>query len=126
MKAGAVEFLTKPFDDEDLLRAVQEAVEHDRRTRQQHAETRELRERYGSLTAREQEVMRQVISGLLNKQIAGRLGIVEKTVKVHRARAVAKLGTRSTADLVRLIQSVSSDAMSAAVPASAHSAQGSI
>src|SRR6185436_18571886 len=69
MKAGAIEFLTKPVDEQDLLRAIQEAIERDRRTRKQHADMRDLRDRYKSLTAREQEVMRQVVSGLLNKQI---------------------------------------------------------
>src|SRR5271166_3698992 len=75
MKAGAVEFLTKPFDEEDLFQAIQEAIERDRRTRQQRAEKRELKNRYASLTSREQEIMEQVISGKLNKQIAAELRI---------------------------------------------------
>jgi FixJ family two-component response regulator len=102
MKAGAVEFLTKPVDDQDLLNAIREAVERDRRTRQQHAESHELRQRYGSLTAREQEVMQQVISGLLNKQIAAELKITEFTVKIHRGQVMRKMHAGSVADLVRM------------------------
>ncbi len=106
MKAGAVEFLTKPFDDQELLRAIQEAVERDRRSRQQHAEMRELRNRYESLTAREQEVMQQVISGLLNKQIAAELNITEFTVKIHRGHVMHKMCADSLADLVRMAESL--------------------
>jgi len=102
MKAGAVEFLTKPFDDEQLLQAIQEAVERDRRTRQQRVDLRKLRDRYESLTAREQEVMRLVVSGLLNKQIAGELNITEFTVKIHRGRVMRKMHADSLADLVRM------------------------
>ena len=106
MKAGAVEFLTKPFDEHDLLQAIQEAVERDRRTRQQHAEMRELQNRYESLTAREQEVMQQVVSGLLNKQIAAELNITEYTVKIHRGRVMRKMHAESLADLVRTAESL--------------------
>jgi FixJ family two-component response regulator len=106
MKAGAVEFLTKPFDDQELLRAIQEAVECDRRSRQRHAEMRELRNRYESLTAREQEVMQQVISGLLNKQIAAELNITEFTVKIHRGHVMRKMHADSLADLVRMAENL--------------------
>jgi FixJ family two-component response regulator len=106
MKAGAIEFLTKPIDEQDLFRAIQEAIERDRRTRQQHAEIRELRDRYESLTAREQEVMQQVISGLLNKQIAAELNITEDTVKFHRGHIMRKMRADSLADLVRMAENL--------------------
>jgi len=106
MKAGAVEFLTKPFDDQKLLNAIHEAVERDRHIRQQNAEMRELRDRYESLTAREQEVMQQVVSGLLNKQIAGELKITEFTVKIHRGRVMRKMHADSLADLVRMAENL--------------------
>jgi FixJ family two-component response regulator len=102
MKAGAVEFLTKPVDEQELLHAIQEAVERDRRARLQRAETNELRERYKSLTAREQEVMQRVISGMLNKQIAAGLNITEDTVKFHRGHIMRKMRADSLADLVRM------------------------
>jgi len=102
MKAGAVEFLTKPFDEEDLFQAIQEAIERDWRTRQQRAEKRELKNRYASLTSREQEIMEQVISGTLNKQIAAELGITEFTVKFHRGHIMRKMQADSLADLVRM------------------------
>jgi FixJ family two-component response regulator len=104
MKAGAIEFLTKPVDEEDLLKAIQEAIERDRYSRQQHAEMRELRDRYVSLTGREQEVMQQVISGLLNKQIAAELQIAEDTVKFHRGHIMVKMRADSLADLVRMAE----------------------
>jgi FixJ family two-component response regulator len=102
MKAGAVEFLTKPFRDQDLLDAIQIALERDRRRRAQEAEAAKLRERYESLTPREREVMPLVVSGLLNKQIAAEIGASEATVKVHRSQLMRKMGAESVADLVRM------------------------
>ena len=106
MKAGAVEFLTKPVNEEDLLTAIQEAIERDRRTREEHADKRELQRRYESLTAREQGVMAQVISGLLNKQIAAELKITEDTVKFHRGNLMRKMQADSLADLVRMAENL--------------------
>ena len=102
MKAGAVEFLTKPFRDQDLLDAIQIALERDRTRRAQEAEVAKLRERYESLTPREREVMPLVVSGLLNKQIAAEIGASEATVKVHRSQLMRKMGAESVADLVRM------------------------
>ena len=102
MKAGAVEFLTKPIDEQNLFRAIREAIERDRRTRQQHADMRDLRNRYESLTAREREVMQQVVSGLLNKQIASERNITEDTVKFHRGHIMHKMRADSLAHLVRM------------------------
>jgi FixJ family two-component response regulator len=101
MKAGAVEFLIKPFSDCDLLDAIQQAIKRDQSARQQQAEMQDLRGRYESLTPRERQVMEKVASGLLNKQAAAELGTSEITIKVHRGHIMQKMGARSLADLVR-------------------------
>ena len=101
MKAGAVEFLTKPFREQDLLDGIRRAINFDRATRLQREKLADLRGRYRALTAREREVMARVVTGMLNKQIADALGITEKTVKVHRGHIMQKMGARSLADLVR-------------------------
>lgn len=102
MKAGAVDFLTKPVNGKSLLAAVRRANELDSRARQAQSEQRAVAQRLATLTPREHEVLRHVIAGQLNKQIAADLGTVEKTIKVHRARVMEKMGIRSVAELVRL------------------------
>jgi FixJ family two-component response regulator len=102
MKAGAVEFLTKPVREQDLLDAVREALERDRKRRKSDEEIYDLRNRYNALSPREQEVMSLVAAGLMNKQVAAEIGIVEVTVKVHRHNIMKKLGAKSLADLVRM------------------------
>lgn len=104
MKLGALEFFTKPFNDQDLLGAVYRAIRHSSTARQEQAETAVLRARFASLTPREAEVMEGVVEGFLNKQIAFQLGTSEKTVKVHRARVMHKMRARSLPDLVRMAQ----------------------
>jgi RNA polymerase sigma factor (sigma-70 family) len=106
MKAGAVEFLTKPFRDQDLLDAIQVGLERDRARRQRQAETVALRERLESLTPRERAVLRLVVSGLLNKQIAAEIGTTEATVKVHRSQLMKKMGAHSLPDLVRMAEKI--------------------
>lgn len=102
MKGGAVDFLTKPFDDKELLTAIERAVARDVHDRDDEARLAEVQKRMKTLTPREVEVFALVVTGMLNKQIASRLGIVEKTVKVHRARVMEKMRARSVAELVRL------------------------
>jgi FixJ family two-component response regulator len=102
MKAGAVEFLTKPFRDQDLLDAIQQALDHDRRARSQQADSADLRSRFHSLTPRETEVFELVVKGLLNKQIALQLGTSEITIKLHRRQVMEKMQADSLADLVRM------------------------
>jgi RNA polymerase sigma factor (sigma-70 family) len=104
MKAGAVEFLTKPFHDQDLLDAIHIALERDRVRREQEKEVAALRQRVQSLTRREREVISMVVSGMLNKQISGQLGTSENTVKVHRSRAMEKMQAQSLPDLVRMME----------------------
>ena len=108
MKAGAIEFLTKPFRDQDLLDAVRIALAKDRERCERKKEVSDLKERYNSLTPREQEVISMVVSGMLNKQIADQLANAENTVKVHRSRAMEKMQAQSVAGLVKMIDKLES------------------
>jgi RNA polymerase sigma factor (sigma-70 family) len=109
MKAGAIEFLTKPFRDQDLLDAINIGLERDRARREQEKLLAELRQRFETLTPREQEVVSMVVSGRANKEIAGKLGTAESTVKVHRGRAMEKMRAKSFADLVRMFEKLKDD-----------------
>jgi FixJ family two-component response regulator len=102
LKSGAVEFLTKPFRDQDLLDAIQQALQRDRLAREQEADLKDLRVRYEALTAREREVMALVVSGMLNKQVASEIGTSEATVKIHRGNVMQKMQVGSLIELVRI------------------------
>ena len=102
MKAGATEFLSKPFEEEDLVRAIDSAIEVDREARAKNAELDEIKKRYAKLTPRERQVLPHVVSGLLNKQTAGELGTSEITIRIHRGQIMRKMKAESLADLVRL------------------------
>ena len=104
MKKGAVDFLTKPFNDKELLQAIEKAIEKDTHARAEYGESLDIRRRIELLTPRENEILPYIITGMLNKQIASKLGISEKTVKVHRGRIMEKLRVDSVAQLVRLAQ----------------------
>lgn len=106
MKAGAVDFLSKPFREQDMLDAVSAAIERDRARRSQAAALGDVRARYDTLTPREREVLAHVVSGLMNKQVAGLIGLSEITVKIHRGNVMRKMGVRSLADLVRQAESL--------------------
>jgi FixJ family two-component response regulator len=107
LKAGAVHFLTKPVREDELMNAIRQALEHDRIARSEHAEVRRLRERFDLLAPRERQVMQLVVSGRLNKQIAHELGVSERTIKLHRAQVMRKMGAESLADLVKQAEKLS-------------------
>jgi FixJ family two-component response regulator len=113
MKAGAMEFLTKPFRDQDLLDAIEQGIERDRLARKRQTEIRDLRDRSEALTPREHEVMRLVVTGMLNKQVAAELDISEKTVNVHRSQVMQKMQADSLAELVRITEKLDVKAFAA-------------
>ena len=113
MKAGAVEFLTKPFREQDLLDAIEQGIDRDRSAREQLTALRELRERSETLTPREREVMGLVVAGMLNKRIAVELDISEKTVNVHRAQVMQKMRADSLAELVRMTEKLDLSSLAA-------------
>src|SRR3979490_94410 len=106
MKGGAIDFLTKPFRDQDMLDSVAMAIERDRNRREEDKTLSELRAHFATLTQREGEVLALVTTGLMNKQIAGQIGIAEITVKIHRGHVMKKMGARSLADLVRMVEAI--------------------
>jgi FixJ family two-component response regulator len=116
MKAGAVDFLAKPFRDQDMLDAVAAALERDRQRRQSETTLGDLRDRYQTLTSRERQVMALVTAGLMNKQVAGELGLSEITVKIHRGHVMTKMAATSLADLVRMAELLAVDSDKKAIP----------
>jgi FixJ family two-component response regulator len=116
MKAGAVDFLSKPYRDQDILESIASALAEDRRSREREDELVSLRKRFGELTSRERQVLQLVTSGLLNKQVAGELNLSEITVKLHRGRAMRKMGARTLAQVVRMMEALERGARQSQTP----------